>query len=180
MPENGEIELRVAEALQQDVGKGMVRIDHDLMNEIGANPGDIVEIIGKRTTGAIAGNSYPADVGLEIVRMDGLTRSNAGTSIGETITIRKSQPRMANKVVIAPAAKGMRIMASGDIIKRNLMGRAVTRGDVLALVSPKNQRNIREFPVLKTSSGNFSKPPPFSLGEIKFCSINQPWTGANQ
>ncbi|HHT19464.1 MAG TPA: hypothetical protein GXZ72_07885, partial [Methanobacterium sp.] len=47
MPENGEIELRVAEALQQDVGKGMVRIDHDLMNEIGANPGDIVEIIGK-------------------------------------------------------------------------------------------------------------------------------------
>ena len=116
------------------------------MNEIGANPGDIVEIIGKRTTGAIAGNSYPADVGLEIVRMDGLTRSNAGTSIGETITIRKSQPRMANKVVIAPAAKGMRIMASGDIIKRNLMGRAVTRGDVLALVSPKNQRNIKRIP----------------------------------
>ena len=29
LPENGEIELRVAEALQQDVGKGMVRIDHD-------------------------------------------------------------------------------------------------------------------------------------------------------
>ena len=142
MPESGEIELRVAEALQQDVGKGMVRIDHDMMNKIGASPGDIVEIIGKRTTGAIAGNSYPADVGLEIVRMDGLTRSNAGTSIGETITIRKSQPRMANKVVIAPAAKGMRIMASGDIIKRNLMGRAVTRGDVLALVSPEEQKRL--------------------------------------
>ena len=65
LPESGETELRVAEALQQDVGKGMVRIDNDLMNEIGANPGDIVEIIGKRTTGAIAGNSYPADVGLK-------------------------------------------------------------------------------------------------------------------
>jgi len=34
LPESGETELRVAEALQQDVGKGMVRIDNDLMNEI--------------------------------------------------------------------------------------------------------------------------------------------------
>ena len=33
LPESGETELRVAEALQQDVGKGMVRIDNDLMNE---------------------------------------------------------------------------------------------------------------------------------------------------
>lgn len=170
MPESGETELRVAEALQQDVGKGMVRIDNDLMNEIGANPGDIVEIIGKRTTGAIAGNSYPADVGLEIVRMDGLTRSNAGTSIGETITIRKSQPRMANKVVIAPAAKGMRIMASGDIIKRNLMGRAVTRGDVLALVSPRRTKEtLREFPGSEDIFREFFEATtPFSLGEIKF------------
>ncbi|BDZ72081.1 CDC48 family AAA ATPase [Methanobacterium petrolearium] len=173
MPE-GETELRVAEALQQDVGKGMVRIDPELMARIGASPGDIVEIIGKRTTGAIAGNSYPADVGLEIIRMDGLTRSNAGTSIGETITIRKTQPRMANKVVIAPAAKGMRIMASGDIIKRNLMGRAVTRGDVLALVSPRRTKEtLREFPGSEDIFREFFEATtPFSLGEIKFTVVS--------
>ena len=174
MPDSGEIELRVAEALQQDVGKGMVRIDHELMAKIGASPGDIVEIIGKRTTGAIAGNSYPADVGLEIVRMDGLARSNAGTSIGEMITIRKAQPRMASKVVIAPAAKGMRIMASGDIIKRNLMGRAVTRGDVLALVSPKRTKEtLREFPGSEDIFREFFEATtPFSLGEIKFTVVS--------
>lgn len=55
MPDSGEIELRVAEALQQDVGKGMVRIDHELMTKIGAAPGDIVEIIGKRTIGPLPG-----------------------------------------------------------------------------------------------------------------------------
>jgi transitional endoplasmic reticulum ATPase len=174
LPDSGEIELRVAEALQQDVGKGMVRIDHELMTKIGASPGDIVEIIGKRTTGAIAGNSYPADVGLEIVRMDGLTRSNAGTSIGEMITIRKAQPRMASKVVIAPAAKGMRIMASGDIIKRNLMGRAVTRGDVLALVSPRRTKEtLREFPGSEDIFREFFEATtPFSLGEIKFTVVS--------
>ena len=174
MPDSGEIELRVAEALQQDVGKGMVRIDHELMTKIGASPGDIVEIIGKRTTGAIAGNSYPADVGLEIIRMDGLTRSNAGTSIGEMITIRKAQPRMASKVVIAPATKGMRIMASGDIIKRNLMGRAVTRGDVLALVSPRRTKEtLREFPGSEDIFREFFEATtPFSLGEIKFTVVS--------
>jgi transitional endoplasmic reticulum ATPase len=174
LPDSGEIELRVAEALQQDVGKGMVRIDHELMNKIGAAPGDIVEIIGKRTIGAIVGNSYPADVGLEIIRMDGLTRSNAGTSIGEMITIRKTQPRMANKVVIAPATKGMRIMASGDIIKRNLMGRAVTRGDVLALVSPRRTKEtLREFPGSEDIFREFFEATtPFSLGEIKFTVVS--------
>lgn len=174
MPDSGEVELRVAEALQQDVGKGMVRIDHELMTKIGASPGDIVEIIGKRNTGAIAGNSYPADVGLDIVRMDGLTRSNAGTSIGEMITLRKAQPRMASKVVIAPAAKGMRIMASGDIIKRNLMGRAVTRGDVLALVSPRRTKEtLREFPGSEDIFREFFEATtPFSLGEIKFTVVS--------
>jgi len=174
LPDSGEIELRVAEALQQDVGKGMVRIDHELMTKIGAAPGDIVEIIGKRTIGAIARKSYPADVGLEIIRMDGLTRSNAGTSIGEMITIRKTQPRMASKVVIAPAAKGMRIMASGDIIKRNLMGRAVTRGDVLALVSPRRTKEtLREFPGSEDIFREFFEATtPFSLGEIKFTVVS--------
>jgi transitional endoplasmic reticulum ATPase len=106
--------------------------------------------------------------------MDGLTRSNAGTSIGETITIRKIQPRMASKVVIAPAAKGMRIMASGDIIKRNLMGRAVTRGDVLALVSPRRTKEtLREFPGSEDIFREFFEATtPFSLGEIKFTVVS--------
>lgn len=174
MPDSGEIELRVAEALQQDVGKGIVRIDQELLGNIGAVAGDVVEIIGKRTTGAIVGKSYPADVGLEIVRMDGLTRSNAGTSIGETITIRTAEVRMARKVVIAPASKGIRIMASGDIIKRNIMGRAVARGDVMALISPRRTREtLREFPDSEEIFREFFEAStPFSLGEIKFTVVS--------
>lgn len=170
MPENGEIELRVAEALQQDVGKGIVRIDKELLRKIGAVPGDLVEIIGKRSTGAIVGESYPADVGLEIVRTDGLTRSNAGTSIGEMVTVRKAEPREAKKVVLAPAVKGIRIMAPGEILKRNLIGRAVSRGDVLTLVSPRRTRETyREFSDVESIFREFFETStPFSLGEIRF------------
>lgn len=174
MSENNEIELRVAEALQQDVGKGIIRMDRELLSKMGVAPGDIVEIIGKRTTGAIVGQAYPADVGLEIVRMDGLTRSNAGTSIGEMITIRRSKIRVARKVVLAPATRGLRIMASGDIIKRNIMGRGVTRGDILSLISPKRTREtFKEFPASeKIFREFFESSTPFSLGEIKFAVVS--------
>jgi len=174
MPEIGEVELRVAEALQQDVGKGIIRMDNELLREMDVEPGNIVEIIGKRTTGAIVGQAYPADIGLEIVRMDGLTRSNAGTSIGEMITIRHAKIRVAKKVVLAPATKGLRIMASGDIIKRNIMGRAVARGDILSLVSPRRTREtFREFPGgEKVFREFFESTTPFSLGEIKFAVVS--------
>lgn len=174
MPEIGEVELRVAEALQQDVGKGIIRMDNELLTKIGVSPGDIVEIIGKRTTGAIVGQAYPADVGLEIVRMDGLTRSNAGTSIGEMVTIRHTKIRIAKKVVLAPATKGLRIMASGDIIKRNIMGRAAARGDILSLISPRRTREtFREFPGgEKVFREFFEATTPFSLGEIKFAVVS--------
>jgi len=174
MPESHELELRVAEALQQDVGKGIIRIDKELLEAIGVKPGDIIEIIGKRTTGAIVGQAYPADVGLEIVRMDGLTRSNAGTSIGEMVSIRRIEIRVAKKVVMAPATKGIRIMASGDLIKRNIVGRAVTRGDVMSLISPRRSREtFKEFPSSeKILRDFFDGGTPFSLGEIKFSIVS--------
>lgn len=174
MPELGEVELRVAEALQQDVGKGIIRMDNELLRELDVEPGDIVEIIGKRTTGAIVGHAYPADIGLEIVRMDGLTRSNAGTSIGETVTIRHAKIKTARKVVLAPATKGLRIMASGDIIKRNILGRAAARGDILSLISPRRTREtFREFPGgEKVFREFFESTTPFSLGEIKFSVVS--------
>jgi len=113
-------------------------------------------------------------VGFEIVRMDGLTRSNAGTSIGEMITIRRAEIRVARKVVLAPAARGLRIMASGDIIKRNIMGRAVARGDILSLISPRRTREtFKEFPSgEKIFREFFESTTPFSLGEIKFSVVS--------
>ncbi|MBP2046472.1 CDC48 family AAA ATPase [Methanobacterium aggregans] len=174
MPENGELELKVAEALQQDVGKGIVRIDKSLLGKIGSAPGDLVEINGKRVTGAIVGEAYPTDVGLEIVRMDGLTRSNAGTSISEMVTIRKPELKEAKKVVLAPAVKGIRIMAPGDMLKKNLIGRAVSQGDILTLVSPRRTRETyREFPSAESIfSEFFEASTPFSLGEIKFAVVS--------
>jgi transitional endoplasmic reticulum ATPase len=96
MPTN-EIILKVAEAVQDDVNKGIIRIDSNFMKQISVNPGDIVEIEGKRKTAAIVGRAYPGDIGLNIIRADGLIRINADTSIGETVKIRKIQVKEAKK-----------------------------------------------------------------------------------
>ena len=41
---NPEIKLKVMEAVQDDVNKGIVKTDSTFMKQIGVNPGDIVEI----------------------------------------------------------------------------------------------------------------------------------------
>ncbi|MDY6768722.1 MAG: hypothetical protein SVW02_01290, partial [Candidatus Nanohaloarchaea archaeon] len=56
---------------QEDIGSGIVRIDSNVMEELGIREGDAVRIEGDRETVARAARSYPADVGLGIIRMDG-------------------------------------------------------------------------------------------------------------
>ncbi len=85
-----ELKLKVAEAIQDDVNKGIVRIDSGYLAEVDIKPGDIVEIEGEHKTVAIADRSYPGDIGLSIIRMDGIIRKNAKTGIGELVKIRKA------------------------------------------------------------------------------------------
>src|SRR3989338_5862827 len=106
-PKKDELLLKVAEAIQDDVNKGIVRIDSTYMREIAVNPGDIVEIEGDRLSVAIVDRAYPGDIGLNIIRMDGLLRRNTKTGIGELINVRKANIKEAKKVTIAPAQKGV-------------------------------------------------------------------------
>ncbi len=140
MPEN-EIKLKVAEAIQDDVNKGIVRIDSSFMQKAGIRAGDIVEISGEKTTVAISDRAYPGDIGLNIIRMDGIVRKNAKASIGELIKIKKAEVKEAKKVIIAPAKKGVMIRASSEIFKQGLLGRAVLKGDIVALGGTKRRRN---------------------------------------
>ena len=83
-----DIKLKVSEAVQDDVGKGVVRMDTLSMKEIEVRPGDVVLIGGESgETIAIVDRAYPADVGLGVIRMDGLTRWNCKSSIGEGVTV---------------------------------------------------------------------------------------------
>ncbi|MEB3773414.1 MAG: AAA family ATPase, partial [Desulfurococcales archaeon] len=96
-----EVSLRVAEARPRDSGKRRVRIDLSIMKSLGIDPGDVVEIEGKRKTVAIAWPALPEDQGLDIIRMDGLLRKNAEVNIGDRVVVRKVQVKPATKVKLA-------------------------------------------------------------------------------
>ncbi len=127
-----EVRLKVGElTAREEAGRGIVRIDSKVMQELGIKEGDIVEIEGKRKTGAIAVRAYPADVGLNLIRMDGIMRRNCNTGVGEYVKVRKADVKEAKKVVIAPAQKGIIIHVSPNLVKQNLYMRPVTKGDII-------------------------------------------------
>lgn len=165
------INLKVAEAIQDDVNKGIVRIDTSLMTQLGVRPGDIVEIEGSRKTVAIVDRSYPGDIGLNIIRMDGIIRRNGKTSIGEMVKLRKADVREAKKVVIAPAQKGIIVRASPRIFKHGLLGRAVVKGDIVSLGGTRTRRTTMSHSPFFEDVFNLLDEPGmlgFGFSDIKF------------
>ncbi|MBU0461176.1 MAG: ATPase, partial [Nanoarchaeota archaeon] len=164
-----ELQLKVAEAIQDDVNKGIVRVDSSLMHEIEIRPGDIVEIEGEHKTVAIVDRAYPGDIGLNIIRMDGIIRRNAKTGIGEIIKVRPIKVTSAKKVTIAPARKGIMIRAPPELFKQGLLGRAVVKGDVVALGGTKRRRRtMMDSPFEDIFNILDESMMGFGLGDIKF------------
>jgi len=125
-----DLVLRVAESKQRDVGRGKVRIDADAMKAIGVSVGDIIEIEGKRKTAAIVWPAYTEDQGMDIIRMDGLIRKNASVGIGEKVTIRKAEAKVATLVKLAPLSFTITV-DSGFVsfVKRRVADMPLVEGD---------------------------------------------------
>jgi len=129
-----EIKLKVMEAVQDDVNKGVVKIDSNFMKQIGVNPGDVVKIQGERLTAAVVDRAYPGDIGLNIIRMDGNIRRNARTSIGEMVAITKAEVQPAKKVIVAPINPNVPLpRVHPEVFKQGLLGKALLKGDLISL-----------------------------------------------
>lgn len=137
-----EIKLKVVEALQDDAYKGIARIDPQLMKSLGLVRGDVITIKGGRETAAIVDRAYPADVGEQIIRIDGLIRRNAKTGVGEQVSVSKAHARAATKVSIAPAQHGVMVHGDPEMFKNGLLGRAVVKGDIIALGGVQRRRDM--------------------------------------
>ncbi len=167
-----EVSLKVQEAFTEEAYKGIVRIDSQTMREIGVKAGEIVEIKGGRTTVGIVDRAYPSDIGQKIIRMDGIIRRNAKTGIGESVTVTQSDIREAKSVIIAPAQQGVMIQAANpEMFKNGLLGRAVTKGDVISLGGTRKRRTTMSgSPFEDIFSGIFDgmNASPLGFGSLKF------------
>ncbi|HKI17532.1 MAG TPA: AAA family ATPase, partial [Isosphaeraceae bacterium] len=102
MADSSRLKLKVTEALPKDLGRGLARLDPADMARLELAVGDIVELVGKRTT---VGKAMPAYKELREqarIQIDGVTRENTGSAIDQLIEVRSAAVRQAERVVLTP------------------------------------------------------------------------------
>src|SRR3546814_955339 len=75
---------------------------------------------------------YAEDEGLEVIRLDGLQRANAGAGAGDMVVLSRVETRPAARVVFAPAQENLRLQGSANALKRSFFGRPLVAGDTVA------------------------------------------------
>ncbi|MFX1576375.1 MAG: CDC48 family AAA ATPase [Promethearchaeota archaeon] len=162
---SNKIQLRVVSLPSDEAGRGIVRVDPKVMERLGVTSGDIIEIKGKKATGARVWRGQSIHAGSGKIFMDGLVRNNSGTGIGEFVEVNRIDPPPAKRVELAPAQRGVRIVAEGEAVKPSLNQRPVAPGDIISTAGSGAIRSgdYSVFEAMMRGAG-----APFALGEIKF------------
>jgi len=166
-----EIRLKVVESLQDDVYKGVARIDPQMMRDMGLVRGDIISIKGGRETLGIVDRAYPADVGENIIRIDGLIRKNARIGLSEQVIVKKAAMKPASRVVIAPAQQGITVQADPEMLRNGLLGRPLVKGDIISLGGVQRRKDLMSegFPdIFGDLQDLFSQGMPGGFQQIRF------------
>src|SRR3546814_14801693 len=127
------------------------------MSALVLEEGDTVEIIGKRSTAARAVAPYKEDEGLDILRIDGLQRANAGVGSGDFVTIRKTDSRPAQRVVFAPAQQNFRLQGNPQGLKRRFFHTPLAAG---AVIPPPGQQPVARGHTPPPTRPIRAAPPP--------------------
>ena len=134
--ESPSLQLRVVEAKHRDVGKRRARIDPRYMAHLGIQPGEIIELIGKRNTAVAAWPADEEEKEIDIIRIDGQTRKNAGVGINDLLRVRKIDVKQAKSVTLMPLGDSNITVDREfcEFVKNRLKGYPINEGDEISVV----------------------------------------------
>jgi len=136
--------MRVGEAKQRDVGKRRARIEPEAMEFLRVEPGDMIEIVGKRSSCAIV---WPADddnKAPDMIRIDGQTRKNVGVGINDLVNVRKIVAKPAKSVVLMPVNGNVTVDKEfTDFVKNRLKGLPLSEGDEISVMILGNSMDFK-------------------------------------
>jgi len=140
--------MRIGEAKQRDVGKKRARVGPEAMDFLRAEPGDVIEIMGSRTSCAII---WPVDEDEkfpDIIRIDGQTRKNVGGTLNDIVKIRKVASKIAKTITLTQLNESVTVDKEfTDFVKNRLKGLPIAHGDEIAVMI---LGNSMDFKVTKT------------------------------
>jgi transitional endoplasmic reticulum ATPase len=129
------LQMRLGEAKQRDVGKKRARIGPDAMDFLKVNPGDIIEITGKKTSCAVAWPTDEDDKFPDLVRVDGQTRKNIGGALNDIVKIKKATAKTAKAIVLTPVSDVVTVDKEfTDFVKNRLKGLPFCQGDEISVM----------------------------------------------
>ncbi len=160
--------LQVATMRPEDSGRGIARLPRAMMTELGLAEGDVIELVGKRSTPARAVGPYPEDEDLAIIRLDGLQRANAEIGSGDFVEVRKADAKPAQRVVFAPAQKNLRLHGSAHALKRSFGMKPLTAGDIVATTGQQQITRGDIPPELR----QMLTAPAYALQEIRLAVVS--------
>jgi len=147
------IRLKVVEAKHRDVAKCRARLPSFVMNMLGIKDGDVVEIVGKQSTAAIAWSLDEDEQDKQIIRLDWLTRRNAGLSLNDYAIVRRAQTKVARSVKLTPTdAKLVVDEAFSEFVKNRLKGMPLVEGQNVSIMILGNSVG---FKVIETNPKGF-------------------------
>ena len=136
--------MRVGEAKQRDVGKRRARIEPEAMEYLHVEPGDMVEILGKRPSCAIVWPTDDDDKEPDMIRIDGQTRKNVGVSVNDLVTVRKIVAKPAKSVVLMPVNDNVTVDKEfTDFVKNRLKGLPMSEGDEISVMILGNSMDFK-------------------------------------
>ena len=142
------LQMRIGEAKQRDIGKKRARVGPQAMDFLKAEPGDIIEIMGSRTSCAVI---WPVDEDEkfpDIIRVDGQTRKNVGGKLNDIVKIRKVTSKIAKIITLTPLNDSVTVDKEyTDFVKNRLKGLPITHGDEIAVMI---LGNSMDFKITKT------------------------------
>ena len=162
------VKLQVANARAEESGGGIARIPRSAMAELGVTEGDIVQISGKRQTASRVVLPYAEDEGLEVIRLDGLQRANAGAGAGDMVELSRVEARPATRIVFAPAQENLRLQGSANALKRSFFGRPVVAGDTVATAGQQRLPSGDMPPQLR----QMLNAPAYALAEVRLLVVS--------
>ena len=128
-----EVTLRVAEAPQNLVGRGIAVVDPKIIEDHGWQSGDVVEITGNRKAYAKVWPGQTVEYGRGLIRVDGFIRNNAGTGIDSRVKVRRVEAKRGTGLKMYPT-EPLRIVGGERYLAQMLEGRVVSQAWTALLV----------------------------------------------
>ena len=144
MRKDESLQMRVGEAKQRDVGKRRARIEPEAMEYLKVEPGDMVEIVGKRSSCAIVWPTDDDEKAPDAIRIDGQTRKNVDVSINDLVSVRKIVAKPAKSVVLMPVNGNVTVDKEfTDFVKNRLKGLPLSEGDEISVMILGNSMDFK-------------------------------------